>query len=82
MLGLNKESIYQAVQEAIQEILPDFEISELQPEMSLRDIGANSVDRMDIIIRSMELTNRKVPLVEFGNLSNIQGIIDLLYNKQ
>ncbi|TQR46690.1 acyl carrier protein [Paenibacillus popilliae] len=79
---MKKESIFNAVKEAIVEILPDIEVHEVQPEMSLKDIGANSVDRMDIIIRTMELTDIKVPLVEFGKLSNIQGIIDLLDAKK
>ena len=78
---MTKESIFEVIREAIVEMLPDIEMNEIRQEMSLKELGANSVDRMDIIIRAMELINIKIPLIEFGELNSIQDIINLLFLK-
>ena len=63
----------------IVEILPEIDSEQISIEDSLKEIGANSIDRMDIIIETMEKLGVKIPLVEFGQLKNIEGIVDLLY---
>jgi polyketide biosynthesis acyl carrier protein len=64
----------------VAEIIPDIEPERIKPEESLRDLGANSVDRMDIVIEVMEELKLKIPLVEFGKVNNIQGLVDLLHS--
>jgi polyketide biosynthesis acyl carrier protein len=76
------EQVYKIVQDSIIEILPDIQREEINIEDSLANLGANSIDRMDIIINSMEGVGLKIPLVEFGELKNIKGIVSLLYDKK
>ncbi len=64
------------------EIIPDIDPEKIKIEESLKDLGANSVDRMDITIRMMELLDLKVPLVEFGDIKNMQSLVDFLYAKK
>jgi len=77
---MSKNEIFELLKNAIVEIMPDLSPDQIKIEESLRDLGANSVDRMDIVIRVMELLNIKIPLVEFGKVNNMQGIVDLLYS--
>ncbi len=79
---MTKEQVFEIVKENIVEFLPDLSKEGIKIEQSLRDLGANSIDRMDIIVQSMENIGIKVPMVEFGNLRNIQGLVDLLYDKK
>ncbi len=79
---MDKSEIFTIMKEIIAEILPEVYPGQITPEDSLRELGANSVDRMDIIIELMERLGVKIPLVEFGQLKNIQGIVDLLYSKK
>lgn len=76
------EQVYKIVQDSIIEILPDIQREQINIEDSLANLGANSIDRMDIIINSMEGVGLKIPLVEFGELKNIKGIVSLLYDKK
>ena len=46
---------------------------------SLKEIGANSVDRADIIMFTMESLNIRIPMVKFGNAANIGDIVDIMY---
>ncbi|MEY8355394.1 acyl carrier protein [Lachnospiraceae bacterium 54-53] len=76
------DQIFKIVQDSIMDVLPDIQREEINIEDSLSNLGANSIDRMDIIINSMEGVELKIPLVEFGELKNIKGIVSLLYDKK
>jgi polyketide biosynthesis acyl carrier protein len=76
------DQIFKIVQDSIMDILPDIQREEINIEDSLANLGANSIDRMDIIINSMEGLGLKIPLIEFGELKNIKGIVNLLYDKK
>jgi polyketide biosynthesis acyl carrier protein len=79
-MRMSKEVVFSALKKVVSEIMPDIEPERITPEESLRDLGANSVDRMDIVIGVMEELKLKIPLVEFGKVHNIQGLVDLLYS--
>ena len=79
---MSKDEVFQVVKEVVVEILPEISPDQIKIEESLKDLGANSVDRMDIVIRAMEVLNIKIPLVEFGKVNNIQGLVDLLHSKK
>ncbi len=69
------------VKNSIEQIAPEIDTNNVKIDQSLRELGVNSIDSADIIIMSMENLNLKIPLVEFGKLKNIEGIVDFLYEK-
>jgi polyketide biosynthesis acyl carrier protein len=79
-MDMSKEEVFSVLKKVMAEIMPDIEPERVTLEESLRDLGANSVDRMDIVIGVMEELKLKVPLVEFGKVHNIRGLVDLLYS--
>lgn len=79
---MTKESIFQLVKDNIVTILPHLSTADIKREESLRDLGANSIDRMDIIVQVMEALKIKIPLIEFSRANNIQGLVDLLHEKK
>ena len=78
---MNKDMIFTELKKVIVEFVPDINEGHIKIEDSLKDLGTNSVDRMDIIIGIMEILKVKIPLVQFGNVNNIQGIVDLLHRE-
>lgn len=76
---MTKEEIFAIVQSNIQEVLMDVAHEAIQPDRQLKDLGANSIDRMDIVTMSMEDTKVKIPLVEFAKVSNIGELVDTLH---
>lgn len=79
---MTKADVFEIVKENILDILPDVSEEEIQIEGSMKDLGANSIDRADIVVGSMEKLGLKIPLVEFGQLKNIQELVDLLYERK
>jgi polyketide biosynthesis acyl carrier protein len=78
---MNKQHIFEVIKNNVLEILPDIDPSRIVPETSLRDLGANSIDRADILIQSQEALKLKVPLHEMGSARNIQALVDLFAGK-
>lgn len=78
---MNKSEIFEELKKLITEALPYIEPEHIRLGDSLKDLGANSIDRMDIIVGIMEALEVRIPLVEFGKLNNIEGIVDLLVAK-
>ncbi|MBZ9609913.1 phosphopantetheine-binding protein [Clostridium estertheticum] len=76
---MSKDKIFEIVKKYIIEIMG--EEDEIDINKSLRYYGTNSIDRADIIMSIIEEIGCKIPLIEFGNLKNIQGIVDVFYSK-
>ena len=76
---MSKEEIFEIIKKNLLEILPDLEPASVRPDRSMKDLGANSVDRMDVVIQTKEALSLKFPLHELGGVENIQGLIDYLH---
>lgn len=73
-----KQRAWTVLIDAIQRILPDVNQDQLQPQNSLRMLGADSMDRAEIIISVIETLNLKLPLSYFAAAKNLGDLADLL----
>ena len=78
---IEKKAIFSTLKGNVIEILPDINPEDIQIEKKLKDLGANSIDRMEIVNKTMEDLQLKVPLVRLGMAENMQGLVDILYNE-
>ena len=78
---MTKEAIFEIIKRNLLEILPDLAAESIVPTQSMKDLGANSVDRADVVIQTKEELELKFPLSELGGLENIQGLVDFFYAK-
>jgi acyl carrier protein len=46
---------------------------------SMKDYGANSLDMVEVVSAAMREMKVKVPRAELNTLTNIDGLVDLLY---
>lgn len=76
---MSKDTIFEIIKENIMEILPEITDEKITSEESLRKLGANSVDRMDIVVKTMEALGIKVSMVETAQAGNIGELVDLFY---
>lgn len=75
---MSKEHVFEVVKTAIMEVLPDVKSELISTEKSLKELGANSIDRMEVVTMSMEELGLKIPLMSFAQVSNIEGLVDVL----
>jgi polyketide biosynthesis acyl carrier protein len=78
---MTKEQIFDVLKSHLVEILPDLDPSSIGPGDSMKDLGANSIDRTDVVIQTMESLGVKMPLHELSGASNLQQLADLLYER-
>ena len=77
---MKENLILEKIKENIIKILPEIQKEEISIDHSLRDFGANSIDRVEIIMFTMEDLNLNIPRVEFGQAKNIRDIIAVFLN--
>lgn len=77
---MTKNDVFTIVKNHILDILPSLQPELVQIDKNLTDLGANSVDRMDVVISSMEDLGVKIPLLSFAGVTNIEGLVDVLFS--
>ncbi len=78
---MTKDEIFNQIKLAIMEVLPNVAEENISRDKSLTQLGANSIDRGEIVLNSMMDLGIKVPLVEIGSLKNIGELVDFYYSK-
>lgn len=63
----------------VREILPDAPPELVVPERSLSELGATSIDRVEVATLAMETLGLKVPNAELAGVASIGELIDVLH---
>lgn len=79
---MTKEKIFDVVKKNVLEILPDLSPELITIDGRLKDLGANSIDRMEIVTQTLEDLELVIPLVELGGVGNLRELVDLLDAKK
>lgn len=75
---MSQDEVFDIVVRHIREALPHLQAHAFSPTDSLRALGANSLDRADIIMMTLESLALNIPLIELakaGNIGELAGII-------
>ncbi len=78
---MNKEEIFQIIVNHIREVLPELVGHQIQCSDSLRDLGANSVDRAEVVTLALESLSLNIPRTELFGANNIGELVGLLYEQ-
>lgn len=76
---MTREQIFEAVKANVLTVLPDLNPESIVVTASLTELGANSVDRVEVAIYSMESLQLKIPLVELHGARNLADLVDLFF---
>lgn len=77
----DRERIFELVTRHAREIIPELAGHAFQPTDRLADLGANSVDRAEIVTLTMEALGLNVPRVELFGARNIGELVEVLHGK-
>lgn len=78
---MNKEEIFRLVVRHTCEIIPELEEHHFQPSDRLADLGANSVDRAEIVAMTLEALDLQIPRTDLFGVKNIGELVDALFEK-
>jgi len=75
---MNKGRIGRIVEEVIVQIVPDLKGKSIDFESTLEDLGADSVDRSEILVLCLEALSLNVSLVELAAVRTPAGLTERL----
>ncbi|WP_020634865.1 acyl carrier protein [Amycolatopsis alba] len=73
-----EQEVTHTLHKVIADILPGTGPEQIHPDKHLRDLGADSVDRVEIIVQVTDLLGIDLPLSNFGSLRDIRELVDYL----
>ncbi len=76
---MNHDEVWNILKKALLEIFPEYADREIGFDETLKALGANSVDRAEILMVTMESLGLKVPMVEFSRATNIGELVAILH---
>lgn len=72
------DDVFDTIRACVVEVLPDVPADQVTPETSLRDLGANSLDRADIAVSAMHRLGVSISSAELSGLPNVGALAELL----
>ncbi len=78
---VSREAIDRAVREVITAILPAVSPDAIVGNKHLRDLGADSVDRVEIILMLLDRLHLDEPMSSFSGLPDIDGLVAFLHER-
>ncbi len=76
---MEKKEIFEIIVSHICEIIPELENHSFEPGDSLKSLGANSIDRAEILTMTLESLSLHIPLVELASASNIGELVETIH---
>ena len=74
---MTREEILAVIKKHLADAVDDVDLGAIDPKKSMVDYGANSLDLVEVVSRSMRELKVKIPRSELNNLENIEGLVDL-----
>ena len=73
---MTKPEVIEIIKRIIEENLDDVSAADIEPEKSMKDYGANSLDMIEVVSCSMRELGIKVPRSELAEIQNIDSLAD------
>lgn len=71
---MTKEEVIEVIKKNIADNLDDVEAASIDPQKSMKDYGANSLDMIEVVSCSMRELNIKIPRSELADIKNIDEL--------
>jgi polyketide biosynthesis acyl carrier protein len=78
---MDKKDIFQVITRHTCEVIPELKDHNFQSVDSLKNLGANSIDRSEIVIMTLESLSLQIPLIELAGAENIGELASILHEK-
>ncbi|WP_089156254.1 phosphopantetheine-binding protein [Micromonospora sp. NBS 11-29] len=71
---MTHDEIFAVIRRNLIEVVPELAGSPITPEQSMRDLGANSIDRLDVVIAAQDDLGIKVPASELAKADSLGAL--------
>lgn len=78
---MNETKVMEVIIGHTREVLPGLANYQFHADDSLRELGANSIDRSEIVMMTLESLSLAIPLIEVARASSVGELASILYSK-
>ena len=75
----SKRKVFDGIKKNTLQVLMDLDPEQVTIDTSLTELGANSVDRVEVVMYSIEDLDIDVPRTELHGVKDIRSLVDLLH---
>jgi len=79
---MTRADVLAVVAKHLASAVDELDAATVDPSKSMKDYGANSLDIVEVVSGAMREMKVKVPRSELNKLTNIDGLVDLLYDSK
>ena len=76
---MEREEVASVVRKHVASVVGDLKPSDIDMSLSMKDLGATSLDMVEVVSLAMRELKVKVPRSELSKLTNMDGLVDLLH---
>ncbi len=76
---MNRDHVKTVVVKHLVQAVDTLDANKIDTSMSMKDMGANSLDIVEVVSAAMRELKIKVPRAELSKLTNVDQLIDLLH---
>ncbi|MEV6167709.1 phosphopantetheine-binding protein [Streptomyces sp. NPDC051954] len=76
---MTRDKIWEVLCRHVLDVLTDLQDDEIHPGQNLRDLGANSLDRMDILVGAVDELHLKVPTAALAATPTLGELAERLH---
>ena len=77
---MTREEVHADVARQLAASVDGLDVASIDPQRSMKDYGANSLDIVEVVSGAMRELKVKVPRTELNKLTNLDGLVGLLYD--
>lgn len=78
-MAITREQVLDVVLTNLRDTVEELEDASIDPSHSMKDLGATSLDIVEVVSCSMRELRVKVPRAELNKLTNIDQLVDTLF---
>ena len=75
----SRDDVLAVVKRHLVDTVEGIDSAQVDPAKSMKDLGANSLDIVEVVSCSMRELKVKIPRAELNKLTNINELVDLLH---
>lgn len=76
---MEREAVSAVVRKHLVEVIPELKGEAIDMDQSMKELGANSLDIVEVVSCAMRELKVKIPRSELGHVRNMTGLVDLLH---
>ncbi len=78
---MNKDEIFHIIVRHARDVIPALEEHDFQQTDSLKALGANSIDRADIIMMTLESLSLNIPMMLMAKAENVGQLAGIIHEQ-